>query len=63
MPAAGMAPGVVNAKAPDTEPAPPLSVEAASVWPSMMAEAVGQAVTLGVALFTVRVATALVVLP
>jgi hypothetical protein len=31
---------------------PPLNVDAASVWPNVIALAVGQAVTVGVALFT-----------
>ena len=39
---------------------PPLSVEAANVWPGVMGVAVGQVLTVGVALFTVWVSGLLV---
>ena len=40
--------GVVNAKVPGTEAAPPANVDDASVWPWLMALAVGQVLTVGV---------------
>jgi hypothetical protein len=54
-PTAGVVVGVVNAKLPGTDPVPPLSVDAASVCPYVIALAVGHAdaETVGVALFTV----------
>ena len=45
--------GVVKAKLPDTDAEPPLSVDDASVWPYVIALAVGHVVTDGVALLTV----------
>ena len=54
--------GVVKAKVPAGVAAPPLRVELASVCPLVMAVAVGQVVTLGVALFTSTLAVPLVVL-
>jgi hypothetical protein len=49
---AGAVAGAVHAKVPGTDAEPPLSVDEASVWPKVMALAVGQVVTVGVALFT-----------
>jgi hypothetical protein len=43
----------VKAKLPATEPVPPLNVEEANVCPKVIALAVGNAVIVGVALFTV----------
>jgi hypothetical protein len=48
--------GVVQVKAPLTDAEPPLSVDNASVWPYVIALAVGHADTVGVALFTVTLA-------
>jgi len=47
VPAFGIMPGVAQAKLPGTDAAPPLNVEADSVWPYVMAEAVGHSVTSG----------------
>ena len=51
--------GVVNAKAPATLAAPPLSVEFAKVWPNVIEDAVGEVETVGgafaTATFTVNV--------
>jgi hypothetical protein len=47
--------GVVQANVPATEAVPPDSVEDASVWPNVIALAVGHAETVGVALLTVTV--------
>ena len=59
MPTAGAEAGVVQANVPAAEAVPPVRVELASVWPYEIAPAVGQAVTAGVARFTVTL-TALV---
>ena len=53
VPAAGTVLGEVKAKAPATEAEPPLSVDEDSVWPYVMALAVGHAVTFGVTMPTV----------
>jgi hypothetical protein len=53
VPAPGLVLGVVQAKDPLTDAVPPLNVEEASVCPKLIALAVGQAGTVGVALFTV----------
>jgi hypothetical protein len=45
--------GEVNVKVPGTEADPPVSVEAESACPYAMALAVGQVLTVGVALLTV----------
>jgi hypothetical protein len=45
--------GVVQVNRPLTDAVPPLSVEDASVWPTVIALADGQADTVGVALLTV----------
>ena len=45
----------MKAKDPDTEAEPPERVDAERAWPRVMALAVGQVVTVGVALFTVCV--------
>ena len=63
VPTDGAVVGVVKAKLPMGVDAPPLKAELASVWPRVMAVAVGQVVTLGVVLFTVSTATLLVSLP
>jgi hypothetical protein len=44
---------VVQEKLPLTDAVPPLSVDDASVWPRVIALAVGHAETIGVALFTI----------
>jgi hypothetical protein len=51
VPVAGAVAGVVHAKVPGTDAEPPLSVDEASVWPKVIALAVGQVATVG-ALFT-----------
>jgi hypothetical protein len=59
VPAPGAVPGVVQAKLPAGVLVPPVSVEAARVWPKVMALAVGQvivAVALPVTTLTVLVA-------
>ena len=48
-PAFGTVLGVVKAKLPPTVVLPPLRTEDASVWPKVIAVAVGQAVITGVA--------------
>jgi hypothetical protein len=48
--------GVVQVKVPGTDAAPPVSVEDASVWPYVIALAVGHTDTAGAALFTVTLA-------
>jgi hypothetical protein len=45
--------GVVHAKVPGTLAVPPLKVEALNACPAVMAEAVGAALIVGVALLTV----------
>jgi hypothetical protein len=55
VPALGTSVGVVHAKVPGTENVPPVSVDKESIWPEVIALAVGHAVTVGVALFTVTV--------
>jgi len=52
VPVDGAVPGVVQEKPPGTDAVPLLSIEEASVWPYVMALAVGHAVTVGVALLT-----------
>jgi hypothetical protein len=47
---------VVHEKVPVTDAVPPLNADDASVWPYVIALAVGHAVTVGVALFTVTLA-------
>jgi hypothetical protein len=53
VPAPGDVVEVVHANVPLTDAVPPVSVDDASVWPYVIAFAVGHAVTVGVALFTV----------
>ncbi len=53
MPDVGTVAGFDQANVPATEPVPPVSVELDSAAPYEMAEAVGHAVIVGVALFTV----------
>ena len=53
VPAFGFFVGVANVKVPGTEAFPPDKVESASVCPYVIDEAVGQVVTVGVALFVV----------
>jgi hypothetical protein len=53
VPALGVIAGVVQAKEPGTDAVPPLKVDKDSVWPEVIALAVGHAVTVGVAWFTV----------
>ena len=53
VPAPGLVLGAVQAKVPLTDAVPPLNVEEASVCPKVIALAVGQADTVGVAWFTV----------
>jgi hypothetical protein len=48
VPAPGAVVEVVHEKEPDTEAEPPVNVDEASVWPYVMALAVGHAVTVGV---------------
>jgi hypothetical protein len=55
VPALGAVADAVQEKAPDTEAKPPLSVDEASVWPYVIALAVGHAVTAGVVLVIVVV--------
>jgi hypothetical protein len=62
VPEGGTVAGVVQLKVPATEAVPPLSADEASVWPTVMEPAVGQADTVGVALFTVIVTDAVAVL-
>ena len=50
----GAVPGVVKAKLPAGVAAPPLKVESASVWPKVIALAVGQVVTLELPLPTAK---------
>ena len=52
VPALGAVVGVVKAKVPPVDAAPPLSVELASVWPKVMAEADGAVLIVGVVLTT-----------
>jgi hypothetical protein len=54
VPPLGTIVGVVQANVP--LPEPPLNVDDASVWPYVIALAVGHADTIGVALFTVTLA-------
>ena len=54
VPALGAVAGVVKAKLPAGGAAPPLKVEAASVWPKVIALAVGQVVTLELPLPTAK---------
>jgi hypothetical protein len=49
-PAPGAVVEDVQAKVPDTDAVPPVSVDEASVWPYVIAPAAGQAVTVGVVL-------------
>ena len=53
VPHAGTVAGVVQAKAPGTEAVPPVSVDAESAAPAVMALAAGHADMVGAALFTV----------
>jgi hypothetical protein len=53
VPVAGAIADVVQEKVPDTDAVPPLSVDEASVWPYVIALAVGHADTVGVALSTI----------
>ena len=68
VPAFGAIAGVVYAKPPATVPpdafvtVPPLNVEAARVWPYVIAEGVGAVATTGVCLPTLTVTFAVVVL-
>jgi hypothetical protein len=62
IPAPGTVAGAVQANVPLTDAAPPLSVDDASVCPAVIALAVGHAVTVGVALFTVTLAVPVIVL-
>jgi hypothetical protein len=55
VPAPGTVVGVVHANVPGTEAVPPVKVEDASVWPYVMALAVGHAEIVGTAWFTVKV--------
>ena len=59
---AGIMLGVVQAKLPATEPTPPLRVLSARVCPTVIAEAVGFVVMIGVALFTTKVTVVVAVL-
>jgi hypothetical protein len=52
VPVVGDVVDVVQEKVPGTDEVPPLSVDDASVWPKVIALAVGHADTVGVALFT-----------
>jgi len=52
VPVAGAVVDVAQTNEPATDAVPPLSVEDASVWPKVIALAVGHAVTVGVAGFT-----------
>ena len=52
----GTVAGVVKAKTPETEAVPPLSVEADRAWPRLMGLAVGQTLTVGVALTMLKLA-------
>ena len=55
VPTLGAVAGVVNAKLPAAgTPTPPVKVELASVCPNVIAEAVGQVVTLEAALATAK---------
>ena len=56
VPTCGAVLGDVNANVPETLAAPPLRVELASVCPNVIADAVGAAVTDGVAFATVTFA-------
>ena len=62
VPSSGPVPGVVQAKVPPTEAEPPVNVEEAKVCPYVMVLAVGHAVTVGVALFTITLIEVLTVL-
>ena len=62
VPAAGTVAGVVQENEPGTEADPPVSVDDASVWPDVIALAVGHADTVGVALFTVTLTEPVAVL-
>jgi hypothetical protein len=53
VPALGVIAGVVQAKEPGTDAVPPLKVDKDSVWPEVIALAVGHADTVGVAWLTV----------
>jgi hypothetical protein len=61
-PRGGTVAGVVQLKVPATEAVPPVSADEDRAWPTVMAAAVGQADTVGVALFTVTVTVPVVVL-
>jgi hypothetical protein len=52
VPMPGAVLGVVKAKEPGTLAVPPVRLDEASVWPKVIAEAVGATLTVGVALFT-----------
>jgi len=54
VPTVGVVPGVVNANEPATDAVPPVRVEEARVCPSVIGDAVGHAVTFGVALLIVN---------
>ena len=62
VPAPGARVGLVKAKLPGVLADPPLKVAEASVCPKLIALAVGQAVTVALALLTVRLAVLLVTL-
>ena len=53
VPAFGAVAGLVKAKVPGTDAAPPLRVESARVWPNVITEAVGTSVISTSALLTV----------
>ena len=54
--------GVVQANVPATDAVPPVSVELASVWPYVKPDAVGQALTVGVAFVVVTLTVLVTVL-
>ena len=56
VPSGGVVAGESKVKLPDTDAAPPISVESASACPTMMTVAVGHNVTVGVACETTSVA-------
>ena len=62
VPAFGAVAGVVKAKEPGVDAVPRVRAELASVWPNMIAEAIGAAEIVGVALFTVTLIVVVAVL-
>ena len=63
VPTLGTVSGEVKANVPATDAEPPLNTEEERGCPDVIAEAVGLEITIGVAMFTVKLALTLVTLP